>query len=177
MPAGRVLATQQAKDAANQMLALAGPVKQQVGRVLQYGSILADPHRWDGGLAGKWRNDWDQDANRLRQIAAKLEELEHRAQQVIDDIFKADSTTPGAATLPVNAVLTAAMMPAPGGGEGGNPWDTVTETIPRIMTQVIPIYHAATCGASGIPLAMVSPAARCSQRTGTKRKLKMPSPG
>jgi hypothetical protein len=96
MPAGRVLATQQARDAAKQLLALTGSVKDKVGRVLQQGSLLADPAHWGGGLAGKWRNDWGPDTNQLNQATAKLDELEHRAQLVIDDIFKADSA-PGSA--------------------------------------------------------------------------------
>ncbi len=90
MSAGRVLATQQARDAAKQMLALAGPVKEQIGRVLHHGRVLADPHHWDGGLAGQWRHDWGRDANQLNQTATKLDELEHRAQQVVEDIFTAD---------------------------------------------------------------------------------------
>ncbi|MDT5281866.1 MAG: hypothetical protein QOJ20_3061 [Mycobacterium sp.] len=92
MPAGRVLATQQARDAAKQMLAITGPLKEQVRSVLQHGGLLADPNHWNGGLAGKWRNDWGTDANHLRQAAAKLDELEYRAQQVVDDIFKADGS-------------------------------------------------------------------------------------
>ncbi len=92
MPAARVLATQQARDAAKQLLAVTGRVKEQVGRVLQHGGVLADPTHWDGGLAGRWRNDWGQDSSYLRQTAAKLDELEHRAQQVIDNIFTADGT-------------------------------------------------------------------------------------
>ncbi len=99
MPAGRVLATQQARDAANQLLALTGPVKEQVRRVLQHGGILADPYHWDCGLAGKWRNEWGPDANQLNQAVAKLDELEHKAQQVVEDIFKADDAPPGAVTL------------------------------------------------------------------------------
>ncbi len=96
MPAGRVLATQQARDAAKQLLALTGSVKEQVRRVLQHGRILADPHHWEGGLAGTWRHDWGRDANQLNQAAAKLDKLEHRAQQAIEDIFKADDAPPGA---------------------------------------------------------------------------------
>ncbi|MDT5130745.1 MAG: hypothetical protein QOE41_56, partial [Mycobacterium sp.] len=38
----------------------------------------------------KWRNDWGPDTNQLNQVAAKLDELEHRAHQVVEDIFKAD---------------------------------------------------------------------------------------
>lgn len=91
MPAGRVLATQLARDAAKQLLALTGTVKEKVGRVLQQGNILADPNHWGGGLAGKWRNDWGSDTNQLNQAAAKLDELEHRAHQVVEDIFRADS--------------------------------------------------------------------------------------
>jgi hypothetical protein len=100
MPVGRVLATQQARDAAKQLLALTGPVKEQVRRVLQHGGILADPYHWDCGLAGTWRNDWGRDANQLNQAAAKLDELEHTAQQVVEDIFKADGA-PGPASVGV----------------------------------------------------------------------------
>jgi hypothetical protein len=96
MPTTRVLATQQARDAAKQLLALTGPVKDQIGRVLQQGGILADPRQWDCSLAGKWRNDWGHDANHLRQTAAKLNEVEHKAHQVVEDIFKADNAPLGA---------------------------------------------------------------------------------
>ncbi len=108
MPAGRVLATEQARDAAKQMLALTGSVKDKVGRVVQQGRVLADPQRWDGGVAGKWRNDWSHDASQLSQTAAKLEELERRAHQVVEDIFKADS---GAGSAPVGVILTADKSP------------------------------------------------------------------
>jgi RHS repeat-associated protein len=91
MPAGRVLATQQARDAAKQLLALTRTVKQQVGKVLQQGRVLADPQRWDGGVAGKWRNDWTHDASQLNQTTTKLDELEQRAHKVVEDIFAADS--------------------------------------------------------------------------------------
>ncbi len=93
MTAGRVLATQQARDAAKQLLALTRTVKDKVGKVLQHGGVLADPQRWDGGVALKWRNDWHQDSGQLNQASAKLDELERRAQQVIEDIFTADSGT------------------------------------------------------------------------------------
>ncbi|MGH3694785.1 MAG: alpha/beta hydrolase [Pseudonocardiaceae bacterium] len=96
MPAGRVLATQQARDAAKQLHALTGPVKEQVRRVLQHGGTLADPNHWDSSLAGKWRYDWGQDVNQLNQIVAKLDKLEHAAQQVVEDIFKADDAPPSA---------------------------------------------------------------------------------
>ncbi len=102
MPAGRVLATHQARDAAKQLLALTGTVKQLVGRVLQQGRILADPSQWEGGHAGRWRHDWGADANHLSQTANKLDELEHKAQQVIDNIFKVDDTPPGAVALASN---------------------------------------------------------------------------
>ncbi len=77
------------------MLALAGPVKEQIGRVLHYGGVLADPTHWDSGPAAQWRNDWSWDANRLNQAVAKLDKLEHTAQQVVEDIFKADNAPPG----------------------------------------------------------------------------------
>jgi hypothetical protein len=119
MPAGRVLATQQAKDAAKQLLALTGTVKEHVGRVLQQGSILADPHRWDGGHAGKWRNEWSKDATQLNQTTAKLDELERRAQQVIDDIFKSDSGLPGPVAPASKPVDT---RPEADNSDTENPW-------------------------------------------------------
>ncbi len=109
MTSARVLATQQARDAAKQLLALTGSVKEQVRRVLQHGGILANPHHWEGSLAGTWRNDWGRDANHLNQAAAKLDELEHTAQQVVEDIFKADGAPPGAGSP------TAAGDPPPPG--------------------------------------------------------------
>ncbi|MGH8345973.1 MAG: hypothetical protein ACRES5_05315, partial [Pseudomonas sp.] len=90
MSAGRVLATQQARDAAKQLIALTGPVKEQVRKVLHHGGVLADPHHWGGDLAGKWRHDWGRDANHLNQTVAKLDALEHTAQLVLENIFKAD---------------------------------------------------------------------------------------
>jgi len=121
MPAGRVLATQQARDAAKQLLALTGQVKDKVGTVVRQGSILADPYRWDGGLAGKWRNDWSQDASQLHQTAAKLDELERRAQQVIDNIFKADNGPPGAATPVALAAANLSQATKDGHYKVGNP--------------------------------------------------------
>lgn len=99
MPTGRVLATQQARDAAKELLALTETVKERMGRVLQQGGVLADHNRWNGGLAGRWRKDWDQDANHLCQTVAKLDELEHRAHQVIEDIFRAGAGPFDAAEL------------------------------------------------------------------------------
>jgi RHS repeat-associated protein len=119
MPAGRVLATQQARDAAKQLLALTGSVKEKVGRVLQQGNILADPTHWGGGLAGKWRNDWGPDTNQLNQAAAKLDELEHRAHQVVEDIFKADSGGDASAGV------------AGGRGDGGRGPVTVDDPVLR----------------------------------------------
>ncbi|MGH3697484.1 MAG: DUF6973 domain-containing protein [Pseudonocardiaceae bacterium] len=97
MSAGRVLATQQAKDAAKKLLALTGPIKDQIGRVLQHGGVLADPNQWNGSLAGRWRSDWGSDAHHLRRTAVKFDQLGHAAQQVVEDIFKADAAPSGAA--------------------------------------------------------------------------------
>ncbi len=110
MPAGRVLATHQARDAAKQLLAATGSVKEQVERVLRHGAVLANPGHWDGGLAGQWRNDWGLDANHLRQTAATLGELEHRAHQAVEDIFKADSA---AGSASAGAVLATDKSPRP----------------------------------------------------------------
>ncbi len=129
MPSGRVLATQQARDAAKQLRALTGPVKEQVGRVLQHGGVLADPNHWDCGLAGRWRNDWGRDANHLRQTVAKLNELEHAVQQIVEDIFKADSAPPvtGSPTTGQMSIPDPPPNPPtdPGAGKhGSDPWYT-----------------------------------------------------
>ncbi len=116
MFAGRVLATQQARDAAKQLLALTVSMREQVGRVIQQGGVLADSQQWDGGLAGRWRNDWGLDANHLHQTAAKLDELEHTAQQAVEDIYKADSGTS-----------------APGGSQAG---DGGSATFPQMESAV-----------------------------------------
>ncbi|MGH3694716.1 MAG: alpha/beta hydrolase [Pseudonocardiaceae bacterium] len=115
MSVGRVLATQQARDAAKQLRALTGPVKEQLRRVLQHGGILADPQHWDSSLAGKWRHDWGHDVNQLNRTVAKLEELEHTARQVVEDIFKADNAR-------FEASATSGLS-APGPPKGGTPAD------------------------------------------------------
>jgi hypothetical protein len=168
MPTGRVLATQQAREAAKQLLALTGSVKEQVRRVLQQGGILADPTHWGGGLAGKWRNDWGPDTNQLNQVAAKLDELEHRAHQVVEDIFKADDAPPSAVALATASdpggdhVRDVGQIPIPGpppnpptdpgaGKHGSDPWytrgdDLITRGLARdaaLFADAIGWTHAA----------------------------------
>ncbi len=119
MPVGRVLATQQAEEAAKQLLVLTGPAKEQVGRVLQHGGILADPNHWEGGPAGRWRHEWGPDANLLRQAAVKLDGLGHRVQQVVEDIIKADSSF-GAASTDKSLEVVPPEFNEPPGQPGGS---------------------------------------------------------
>jgi hypothetical protein len=85
----RVLATQQARDAAKQLLAATGPLKDQIAKLIQQGHILADANQWDGSLAQKWRGEWEADVQQLQTASGKLDELEKRAQQAVEAIMHA----------------------------------------------------------------------------------------
>jgi hypothetical protein len=89
MTSARVLATQQASDAAKQMLAAMGPLKDQIAKVIQQGHTLRDPNQWDGQLAQKWRSEWEADEKQLQTASQKMDELEKRAQQVVENIMHA----------------------------------------------------------------------------------------
>jgi hypothetical protein len=117
---------------------LTAAVKDKVGTVLRQGSIVADPRQWDGGLAGKWRHDWLADATQLKQTAAKLDELERRAQHVIDDIFKADTTPPPATTHPPGNVPFPAANPMQSGGTSSPLTDALTWPIPSGPSNSVP---------------------------------------
>jgi hypothetical protein len=89
MATARVLATQQARDGAKQLLAATGPLKDQIAKVVQQGNILADANQWDGNLAEKWRGDWGGDVKQLQTAAQALDELEKRAQVAVEAIMRA----------------------------------------------------------------------------------------
>jgi len=47
----RVLATQDAKVAANQLVQLSHQLKDEITKVIAQGDKLSDPNQWDGKLA------------------------------------------------------------------------------------------------------------------------------
>jgi hypothetical protein len=85
----RVLATQQARDAAKQLIASTGQLKEQINKVIQQGKVLAEPNNWDGQLAQKWRQEWETDSKQLQQASQKMDEIDNKAQAAVDAIMKA----------------------------------------------------------------------------------------
>jgi ABC-type transporter Mla subunit MlaD len=89
MTSARVLATQQARDAANQLVQLTQQLKDEIGKVNAQGDKLADPNQWDGKLAQTWRNDWGNDKKQLQTASQQLDDLEKRAKQAVEAIIQA----------------------------------------------------------------------------------------
>jgi gas vesicle protein len=89
MTSGRVLATQDAKAAANQLLQLTRQLQDEINKVIVQGDKLADPNQWDGQKAGQWRGQWSSDKGKLKQSVEQLDTLEQRAKQVVEAIFAA----------------------------------------------------------------------------------------
>ncbi|MDT5281867.1 MAG: hypothetical protein QOJ20_3062 [Mycobacterium sp.] len=89
MTSARVLATEDAKTAAVQMVGDAGHLHDQIGKVVVEGDKLADPNQWDGKLAQQWRGDWTNDKKQLQDAASKLDDLQKKAQKAVQDILHA----------------------------------------------------------------------------------------
>ena len=89
MTSGRVLATQDAKTAAGQLVQLAGQLKDEITKVTAQGDKLADPNQWDGKLAQQWRGDWGNDKKQLQTASQQLDALEKRAKQAVEAIIQA----------------------------------------------------------------------------------------
>lgn len=85
----RVLATQDAKTAATQLIQLSGQLREEIARVIVQGNKLADQNQWDGNLARAWRNDWTNDQKQLQNSSQQLDSLQKRAQQAVDAIIQA----------------------------------------------------------------------------------------
>jgi hypothetical protein len=64
-------------------------LKEQIQKIVQQGHTLADANQWDGNLAQKWRGEWDGDVKQLQAASQKLDELEKRAQQAVENIIHA----------------------------------------------------------------------------------------
>jgi uncharacterized protein YukE len=89
MTSARVLATQAARDSANQLVQLSGQLKDEIAKVIAQGDKLADPNQWDGKLAQTWRSDWGNDKKQLQTSSQQLDQLEQRAKQAVEAIIQA----------------------------------------------------------------------------------------
>lgn len=89
--AGRVLSSQQAKDAITQIQnILSGGFTDQLTALNHQGQILSDPNVWDGPLAEQFRSaTWPETRAALDKAKQELEELSQKLQQISTNIFTA----------------------------------------------------------------------------------------
>jgi hypothetical protein len=88
----RVLATDDALRAAKEIHALlSGRLPADIRSVSQYGRVLANPGRWDGPQASRFRSEWPTLDRGLNQVIPMLDRLHGDAQKVIQDILRAGS--------------------------------------------------------------------------------------
>jgi hypothetical protein len=89
MTSGRVLATQDAKTAANQLVQSSHQLQTEIQKVIAQGDKLADPNQWDGQKAQQWRGEWNTDKGQLQKSVQQLDTLEQKAKQVVEAIIQA----------------------------------------------------------------------------------------
>lgn len=87
--AQRVLATQAAEQAANQLVPAIQQLRADIAKVQNLGKTLTDPNQWDGPDAVKFRTSWDPDVTRLQQTDDQMAQLEQRAKAQITAIRQA----------------------------------------------------------------------------------------
>jgi hypothetical protein len=89
----RVLSTEQARAAVQQMQAIINSgLQQEVTRLAQQGHILSDQNVWDGPLAAQFRGDiWPGAQRSMEQMIQQLETLRTSVQQINADIMAAGS--------------------------------------------------------------------------------------
>ena len=92
--ADRVLSTSAAREAIKQMDGIIkGPLLDQVEALIRQGMILSEPNKWDGRLAEKFRDSWQESQRALLALQQKLEDLRVNVQQIHDNIWLAGSGT------------------------------------------------------------------------------------
>jgi len=89
--AGRVLSSEQAKTAIQQMQAIInGGLTDQISQLDSQGKTLSDPNVWDGPLAEKFRSGtWPETKAALEKCRTELEELRGQLQQISTNIMTA----------------------------------------------------------------------------------------
>ena len=87
----RVLSTEQAKSAINQVQSIInGGFTDQISALDAQGKILSDPNVWDGPLATQFRGStWPETKAALDKARQELEELRTQLQKISQDIFSA----------------------------------------------------------------------------------------
>ena len=87
----RVLATEQAKQAIQQMQSIInGGFTDQISQLDAQGRTLSDPNVWDGPLAERFRGStWPETRAALDKAKTELEELRNQLQRISADIFSA----------------------------------------------------------------------------------------
>ena len=87
--AQRVLATQAAEQAANQLVPAIQQLRAEIAKIQNLGRTLTNPNEWDGPDAVKFRTSWDPDVTRLQQTDDQMAQLEQRAKAQIIAIRQA----------------------------------------------------------------------------------------
>ena len=87
----RVLSTEQAKSAINQVQSIInGGFTDQISALDAQGKILSDPNVWDGPLAAQFRGStWPETKAALDKARQELEELRAQLERISRDIFSA----------------------------------------------------------------------------------------
>ncbi|MBO0683437.1 MAG: hypothetical protein J2P45_09800 [Candidatus Dormibacteraeota bacterium] len=87
--AQRVLATQAAEQAANQLVPAIQQLRSDIAKIQNLGKTLTNQNEWDGPDAVKFRATWDSDVQRLSQTDQQMAQLEQRAKAQIVAIRQA----------------------------------------------------------------------------------------
>ena len=87
----RVLSTEQAKTAIQQMQAIInGGFTDQISQLDSQGRTLSDANVWDGPLAEKFRGStWPETRAALEKAKSELEDLRGQLNQISQNIFSA----------------------------------------------------------------------------------------
>ena len=87
----RVLSTQEAKDAINQIKSIInGGFTDQITQLDGQGRILSDSNVWDGPLALTFRSStWPETKSALDEAKKQLDELGTQLEKISQDIFSA----------------------------------------------------------------------------------------
>ena len=86
----RVLSTMTARETITRMQQVNnGPLMDQIQQLANMGQTLSDPGVWDGNLAQRFRGDWPQQHQQLRQAQETLEQLRAQSQQINQNIMGA----------------------------------------------------------------------------------------
>jgi len=91
MAAGRVLSTEQAKSAIQQVQALVnGGLVEQISKLDGQGKILSNPDVWDGPLAQQFRDQvWPETKSALDKTHQELDQLREQLQKIATNIMTA----------------------------------------------------------------------------------------